>query len=156
MLVCTPYFVVGTYLGSGFINGQTISSKSLLETSLEAGLSGASRLHDLFVTFDAMTSGDFKKQGAGLEIEYSFSDSPFGECLVATTKRGLCHFGRDIALYIGRPKASRAVAGAIAVNPVAYLIPCHRVITKSGKIHKYRWESLRKKAIIGWEAAQNE
>ena len=206
-------------------------SKSLLETSLEAGLSGSSRLHDLFVTFDAMTPGDFKKQGSGLKIAYRFSDSPFGECLVATTKRGLCHFGfiqgnsrsealnqlfdtwpgaefiknptpvypivkrifnpgptresgpfnlfvkgtnfqinvwkallsiprggvvsyQDIASYIGRPKAFRAVASAIAINPVAYLIPCHRVIAKSGKIHKYRWGSLRKKAIVGWEAAK--
>jgi AraC family transcriptional regulator of adaptative response/methylated-DNA-[protein]-cysteine methyltransferase len=47
-----------------------IESKSLLETSIDAGLSGSSRLHDLFVTFDAMTPGDFKKQGAGLKISY--------------------------------------------------------------------------------------
>ncbi|MDA3918531.1 MAG: methylated-DNA--[protein]-cysteine S-methyltransferase [Deltaproteobacteria bacterium] len=206
-------------------------SKSLLETSLEAGLSGPSRLHDLFVTFDAMTPGDFKKQGAGLKIEYSLCDSPFGECLIAKTERGICHFGfirensqlyalnqlfkkwpgaifsknsqpldptvnqifnldqkkesrpfnillkgtnfqinvwkalllipsgsvvcyQDIAAHIGRPKAFRAVASAIAINPVAYLIPCHRVIAKSGKIHQYRWGSSRKKAIVGWEAAK--
>ncbi len=206
-------------------------SKSILETSLEAGLSGPGRLHDLFVSFDAMTPGDFKKQGAGVEIAYGFCDSPFGECLAAKTKRGICHFGfvqedsrskavnqlfdkwpeaeftenfisinsivnsifthdptresqpfnlfikgtnfqinvwkallkipggsvvsyQDIASYIGRPKAFRAVASAIALNPVAYLIPCHRVIAKSGKIHKYRWGSLRKKAMIGWEAAK--
>ena len=206
-------------------------SKSLLETSLEAGLSGPSRLHDLFVTFDAMTPGDYKKQGTGLKIEYSFCDSPFGECLIAKTERGICHFGftqenshlyalnqlfkkwpgaifsknsqsidpavnqifnldqakesrpfnvlikgtnfqinvwkalllipsgsvvcyQDIAAHIGRPKAFRAVASAIAINPVAYLIPCHRVIAKSGKIHQYRWGSSRKKAIVGWEAAK--
>ncbi len=206
-------------------------SKSLLDASLDAGLSGPSRLHDLFVTFDAMTPGDFKKQGDGLKIEYCFCGSPFGECLIATTKRGICHFGfvqennrsdalnqlfeawpgamfcenfqpidplvnrifnldqadesrpfnilikgtnfqinvwkallqipsgnvvsyKDIAAYIGRPKAFRAVASAIAINPVAYLIPCHRVIAKSGKIHQYRWGSLRKKAIVGWEAAK--
>lgn len=206
-------------------------SKSLLETSLESGLSGPSRLHDLFVTFDAMTPGDFKNQGAGLKIDYGFYASPFGECLMAKTKRGICHLGfvqknnrsdalnqlietwpgaifseisksidplfnqifnpdrtqasrpfnllikgtnfqinvwkallqipsgtvvsyQDIAEYIGRPKAFRAVASAIAINPVAYLIPCHRVISKSGKIHQYRWGSSRKKAIVGWEAAK--
>ena len=208
-----------------------INSKSLLDTSLESGLSGPSRLHDLFVTFDAMTPGDFKKKGSGLNIEYSFCASPFGECLMAITKRGVCHLGfvqknnrsnalqqlfetwpgavfsensksidpflnqifnlektkefhpfnllikgtnfqinvwkallqipsgnvvsyQDIAEYIGRPKAFRAVASAIAINPVAYLIPCHRVIAKSGKIHQYRWGSSRKKAIVGWEAAK--
>ena len=207
-----------------------IESKSLLETALDAGLSGTSRLHDLFVTFEAMTPGDFKKQGSGLQISYGACDSPFGECLLATTQRGICYFGfidsgrrsetlgqlfdtwpgsefienptavcpmvhdifridhqksarpfnlqikgtnfqinvwkalldipkgcivsyQDIASYIGHPKAFRAVANAIAINPVAYLIPCHRVIAKSGKIHQYRWGSLRKKALIGWEAA---
>jgi len=206
-----------------------IESRSLLETSLEAGLSGPSRLHDLFVTFEAMTPGDFKNRGAGLEIEYGFCESPFGECLLAATKRGISYLGfveegrrsqildslfrtwpgseflenprkvcsivknifrmdrrrtrrfnlqikgtnfqinvwkallnlpqgclvsyRDIASYIGRPKAFRAVAGAVAVNPVAYLIPCHRVIARSGQIHQYRWGSARKKALIGWEAA---
>ncbi len=206
-------------------------SNSLLKTSLDAGLSGPSRLHDLFVTFDAMTPGDFKKQGHGLKIEYCFCNSPFGECLIATTARGICHFGfiqkknrddalnqlfgawpgamfceysrpiaplvnqifnpdqadnsrpfnvlikgtnfqinvwkaliqipsgnivsyKDIAAYIGRPKAFRAVASAIAINPVAYLIPCHRVIARSGKIHRYRWGTSRKKALVGWEAAK--
>jgi AraC family transcriptional regulator of adaptative response/methylated-DNA-[protein]-cysteine methyltransferase len=195
------------------------------------GLSGPSRLHDLFVTFEAMTPGEFKKQGAGLKISYGFSDSPFGDCLLATTERGICHLGfvkgdnrsealnplfktwpgavfsessksigsivksifrsdqtenrrpfnlllkgtnfqinvwkalvsvpegwvasyQDIASYIGYPKSFRAVANAIAINPVAYLIPCHRVIAKSGKIHQYRWGTTRKKALIGWEAAK--
>lgn len=207
------------------------NSKSLLDASLDAGLSGPSRLHDLFVTFDAMTPGDFKKQGDGLKIKYCFCGSPFGQCLIATTERGVCHFGflqkndrsdalsqlyeawpgamfyensepiepllnrifnldqvddarpfnilvkgtnfqinvwkallqipsgnvvsyQDIAAYIGRPKAFRAVASAIAINPIAYLIPCHRVIAKSGKIHQYRWGSSRKKAIVGWEAVK--
>ena len=206
-------------------------SKSLLETSLEAGLSGPGRLHDLFVTFEAVTPGDFKRQGAGLKILYGFCKSPFGECLLAITERGICHLGfieedersetlnqlfqtwpgseftedqerislivknifridqiensrpfnlhlkgtnfqinvwrailsipkgwvvsyQDIASYIGHPKAFRSVANAIAINPVAYLIPCHRVIAKSGNINKYRWGSTRKKALIGWEAAR--
>lgn len=209
---------------------QLAKSKSLLETSLEAGLSGPGRLHDLFITFDAMTPGDFKKQGSGLKISYGFCQSPFGTCLLATTKRGICYLGfaegedreealgqlfqtwpgsefidapdhilpivnkifgtdkrnkqrpfnlqikgtnfqinvwkalltipkgcivsyQDIAALIGNPKAFRAVASAIAINPVSFLIPCHRVITKSGNIHRYRWGSARKKALIGWEAA---
>jgi AraC family transcriptional regulator of adaptative response/methylated-DNA-[protein]-cysteine methyltransferase len=61
----------------------------------------------------------------------------------------------DIASGIGNPKASRAVGTAIAKNPVAYLIPCHRVIKKVGRIGEYRWGSTRKTAIIGWEAAKN-
>ena len=207
-------------------------SNSLLKTALEAGLSGPSRLHDLFVTFEAMTPGDFKKQGAGLEIAYGFCESPFGECLLATTKRGICYLGfvkarerseiqnqlfqtwpgsafvenptiacsfvkaifrsdirknahpfhlqikgtnfqinvwkallnipqgsvvsyQNIAAYIGHPNAFRAVANAVAINPVAYLIPCHRVIAKSGKIHHYRWGSARKQALLGWEAAHS-
>lgn len=205
-------------------------SHSLLETSWDAGLSGPSRLHDLFISFEAMTPGEFKRLGAGLEITYGFGLSPFGECLLASTDRGICHLGfvdgggraraldqlyrswpkaifterpgpiasirkaifridrkpgskpfnlllkgtnfqikvwqallnipegyvasyRDIASHIGNPGASRAVGRAVAVNPVAYLIPCHRVIAGSGKIHSYRWGSVRKKAIIGWEAA---
>ena len=214
-----------------FTKQKLAESKSLLETSLEAGLSGPIRLHDLFVSFEAMTPGDFKKQGAGLNISYDFSSSPFGDYLLATTERGICHLGfvkgdkrsealnqlfdtwpgavftenhkpinliakdifrydrnkpgpfnlhlkgtnfqinvwkallsipegwvvsyQDIASHIGHPKAFRAVANAIAINPVAYLIPCHRVIAKSGKTHQYRWGSARKKALIGWEAARS-
>lgn len=206
-------------------------STSIFETSLEAGLSGSSRLHDLFVTFESITPGEFKKQGAGLKIFYGFHYSPFGECLLALTERGICRMGfvetgeeplaleqlrrewpgaiftenqkltqpmveqlfrptgareshpfhlylkgtnfqinvwkalltipegrmvsyQDIATLIGNPKAFRTVASAVAVNPVGYLIPCHRVIEKSGRIHKYRWGSLRKKALLGWEAAR--
>jgi AraC family transcriptional regulator of adaptative response/methylated-DNA-[protein]-cysteine methyltransferase len=218
------------YITLDYTKQRLVESKNLLETALEAGLSGPSRLHDLFVTFEAMTPGDFKKQGAGLQISYGFCDSPFGECLLAITQRGICYLGfvdsgkrsetyhqlfdtwpgsrfienpsiacpiindifridhqkssqpfnlqikgtnfqinvwkallsipkgcvvsyQDVASYIGHPKAFRAVANAIAINPVAYLIPCHRVISKSGKIHQYRWGSSRKKALIGWEAA---
>ncbi len=206
-------------------------SGSILESALDAGLSGPGRLHDLFVTFEAMTPGEFKKKAVGIKISYGFSYSPFGDCLIATTERGICHLGfveegkrpeafnqlfktwpgatftesaesvsskinsifkidktkysqpfnlhlkgtnfqinvwkallnipegqvvsyQDIASHIGHPKAFRAVANAVAINPVAFLIPCHRVIAKSGKIHQYRWGSARKKALIGWEAAR--
>lgn len=205
-------------------------SRSLLDTSLDAGLSGPSRLHDLFVTFEAMTPGEYKRLGAGLSIEFGYHPTPFGECLLATTDRGICHLGfldgdnrsmalhelqknwpeatlienqtntrsivkrifvsekatqsrpfhlllkgtnfqvnvwralltiprgsivsyRDIAAHMGRPKAFRAVANAVAINPVGYLIPCHRVIANSGRIGPYHWGDLRKKVILGWEAA---
>lgn len=220
------------FLTLDYTKRKLAESKSLLDTSLDAGLSGPSRLHDLFVTFEAMTPGEFKKQGAGLKISYGFSNSPFGGCLLAITDRGICHLGfvkksqrmdalktlfetwpgaqfeenkktietkaksifnmgtrkspqpfnilvkgtnfqihvwkallripegwivsyQDIATSIGKPRAFRAVANAIAINPVAYLIPCHRVIAKSGRIHQYRWGAVRKKAIIGWEAARS-
>ena len=65
-------------------------SQSVLDTAYEAGLSSPSRLHDLFVTHEATTPGEFKAQGAGLTIQYGFHDSPFGECLIALTERGIC------------------------------------------------------------------
>ncbi|MCG8570986.1 MAG: methylated-DNA--[protein]-cysteine S-methyltransferase [Spirochaetes bacterium] len=206
------------------------NASSLLDAAFAAGLSAPSRLHDLFVTFDAMTPGEFKNHGEGVKIYYGFKWSPFGKYLIATTKRGICHLGfiagddcsnalnmlfetwpgadfnenlhavnlvaediftnnnknpgpfhlylkgtnfqinvwkallripegwvvsyKDVASYIGQPRAYRAVAKAIAVNPIAYLIPCHRVISSSGKIHQYRWGSARKKALVGWEAAR--
>ena len=68
-------------------------ARSLLDTAFDAGLSGPGRLHDLFVTFEAMTPGEFKKMGAGLEISYGFDYTPFGQCLVAVTERGICHLG---------------------------------------------------------------
>jgi AraC family transcriptional regulator, regulatory protein of adaptative response / methylated-DNA-[protein]-cysteine methyltransferase len=219
------------FLTLEYTKEKLVESRSLLDTSLDAGLSGSSRLHDLFVSFEAMTPGEYKQMGAGLDIQYGYGTTPFGECLVANTSRGICYLGfvpkegriealnqltkawpeanfignpkhsakvtnkifnidptkisspfhlhlkgtnfqvnvwrallsipegkvvsyQDIAAYIGRPTAFRAVANAIAINPVGYLIPCHRVIAKSGVTHQYRWGSSRKKAIIGYEAAK--
>ncbi|MBN1930423.1 MAG: methylated-DNA--[protein]-cysteine S-methyltransferase [Desulfobacterales bacterium] len=219
------------FLTLKYTKQKLIESRSLLDAALDAGLSGPSRLHDLFVTLEAITPGEFKQMGVGLKIEYGFYFTPFGECLLAITDRGICHLAfvaddnrsialnrlqqtwpkakwvenqasislivnrifsltstfkshpfhlllkgtnfqvnvwralltipkgnlisyQDIAVYIGNPKAFRAVAHAIAVNPVAYLIPCHRVIAGSGKIHQYRWGTARKKAMLGWEAAK--
>lgn len=218
------------YLTLEYAKQKLVESRSLLDASYEAGLSGPGRLHDLFVTFEAMTPGEFKRMGQGLKIVYGFHPTPFGACLLAITGRGICHLGfvggddrssalsrlrenwpaatfmensintsstarrifiskresdsrpfhlllkgtnfqvnvwralltipsgsvvsyQDVAALIGRPKAFRAVANAVALNPVGYLIPCHRVIAKSGKIHRYRWGAARKKAILGWEAA---
>jgi AraC family transcriptional regulator of adaptative response/methylated-DNA-[protein]-cysteine methyltransferase len=205
-------------------------AQSVLNAAMDAGLSGAGRLHDLFVTIEALTPGEYKRRGAGVEIAYGFHTSPFGRCLLAQTTRGICAirflandkeksqvlaglqqewalatfvadtdqtaetaerlFGHnrwdedqpfrlhlrgsnfqvqvwqallaipqggmvsysDLANYMGRPSAVRAAASAVAKNPVAYLIPCHRVISKTGQIHNYRWGSVRKRAILGWEA----
>jgi AraC family transcriptional regulator of adaptative response/methylated-DNA-[protein]-cysteine methyltransferase len=209
------------------------ASRSLLESAMDAGMSGTGRLHDLFVTLEGVTPGEFKRQGEGLRITYGFCDSPFGECLLATTERGICYLGfveaegrskalrqlddawpgsqrvehlpsllpmvdqifgtengkapgpitlqvkgtnfqvnvwkalltipegcvvsyQDIGAQIGHPKAVRAVGNAVALNPVGYLIPCHRVIASTGKFNQYRWGSARKRAMIGREAAVTE
>lgn len=221
------------YLTLNYTKQKLAEAKSILDITYDAGLSGSGRLHDLYVNFEAMTPGEYKRQAEGLTITYGFGMSPFGHCLIAFTKRGICHLSfiknetasqsvtqlesqwpkarftenkeeaakliykifnidqrktekpfhlfvkgtnfqinvwkallripqgylfsyQDVASYIGKSKAVRAVASSIAVNPVAFLIPCHRVIAKSGIIHKYRWGSTRKKAIIGWEAARRE
>lgn len=201
---------------------------TLFDTAYETGLSGTGRLHDLFITIEGMTPGEFKNGGGNLSINYSFAESPFGKLLVASTSKGICHmaffsneqqalsiltsrfpnatynqvvgkiqqdalfiFQNDwsklnqiklhltgtpfqlkvwetllkiptgnlttygaIAKKIDRPKASRAVGTAIGNNPVAFLIPCHRVIQSSGNIGGYMWGTTRKTAIIGWEAAK--
>jgi AraC family transcriptional regulator of adaptative response/methylated-DNA-[protein]-cysteine methyltransferase len=66
---------------------------------------------------------------------------------------GLVVSYQDVAAWLGNPQASRAVARALATNPIAYLIPCHRVIAKDGHLSGYRWQPERKQVILGWEAA---
>lgn len=201
---------------------------TLFDAAEETGLSGTGRLHDLFVTIEGMTPGEFKNGGESLDINYSMADSPFGAVLVASTSRGICyiafaddtekalhdlrqHFpqakfydtsdlfqqkalkifsqenseidkvtlhlkGTDFQLKVweallkipmgqlstygklsekvGKPKASRAVGTAIGSNPVAFLIPCHRVIQSSGLVGGYMWGATRKTAMIGWEAGK--
>jgi len=203
------------------------SSSTLQDATHEAGLSGTGRLHDLFMTIEGMTPGEFKNGGAALTINYSFAESPFGNILVASTPKGICHMSfadeeasafdalkqhfpnasyrqmvdliqqnalfifthdwskldqiklhlkgtafqlkvwetllrvptgglstyRTIAEKIDNPNAVRAVGTAIGQNPVAFLIPCHRVIQSSGALGNYHWGRTRKEAIIGWEAA---
>lgn len=70
--------------------------------------------------------------------------------------RGMVSSYEEIARQIGNQNAARAVANAVAQNPVAYLIPCHRVIRKTGVVGGYRWGSARKKAILAWEMGKSE
>ena len=62
----------------------------------------------------------------------------------------------SIANLIHKPSASRAVGNAIGKNPIAYIIPCHRVIKSTGELGGYKWNSTRKTALIGWEEAENQ
>jgi AraC family transcriptional regulator of adaptative response/methylated-DNA-[protein]-cysteine methyltransferase len=203
---------------------------NLLDATFDAGLSSPGRLHDLFVSCEAVTPGEYKSRGRGISIAYGFHDSPFGECLIAATERGICwlSFARDddrrtllaefqaawknarivedasstrhlvariydpamwrrssplpvlvkgtnfqikvweallkipvgtvvtyedIALYIGFPRAVRAVGNAVGKNPVSFVIPCHRVVRKTAEFGNYGGGPARKKAMLGWEAA---
>jgi len=203
---------------------------STLDAALGSGLSGNSRLHDLMVNVYAATPGELRNGGDRLTIRYGFASTPFGECLAARTRRGICHLAfaehgrrearealvsrwprarfehdasgitslirqlfapvgpgshRPVALHLhgtnfqirvwealirvpsgsllsyenlaqamGMPRASRAVASAVAANRVALLIPCHRVIRKSGAFGEYRWGTHRKRALLAWEMAR--
>jgi AraC family transcriptional regulator of adaptative response/methylated-DNA-[protein]-cysteine methyltransferase len=204
------------------------SGATVFDAAYEAGLSGTGRLHDLFVKIEGMTPGEYKNGGEALDINYNFTESPFGPMLVASTAKGVCYLafadeGRQAALRnlkdqfpnarwhpssdvlqeaalsifhkdwsqpgqiklhlkgtpfqikvwetllkvpmgglttyaelageTGHPKAVRAVGSAVGHNPVAFLIPCHRVIRSDGQVGEYHWGDTRKKAIIGWEAA---
>jgi len=233
-----------------FLQFQTIESaktllrdsRSVLDTTYSTGLSSGGRLHDLFVTLEAVTPGEFKSGGAGLTIRTGFHESPFGECLIGVTDRGICGLSfvvgdragamaeleshwpgatfvedpratrltvrkvfaawdgdrpqptpaagdadvsptplsllvrgtnfqvrvwqallrippgavatyEDVASVVGRVGATRAVGSAIARNPVAYLIPCHRVIRKTGAFGGYHWGAARKVALLLRETA---
>lgn len=215
------------------------SAASVLDAAYDAGLSGPGRLHDLFVACEAVTPGEYKARGAGMTIRYGFHASPFGECLLLVTERGICGlafvdpqretraealaylatgwsnaamvqdptatkpfinrmFGlsgqpaagdgsplrvllrgtefqvkvwralltippgrlttyEDIGRRIGyTSNAARAIGRANGSNLISWLVPCHRVIRKTGAIGGYRWGRERKLAMIGWEAAHRE
>ncbi len=67
------------------------NASTILDAAYQSGLSGPGRLHDLFVNLDAVTPGEYKQRGTGLDIYYGFHRSPFGICLLATTERGICN-----------------------------------------------------------------
>jgi AraC family transcriptional regulator of adaptative response/methylated-DNA-[protein]-cysteine methyltransferase len=206
-------------------------SASVLDAAYEVGLSGPGRLHDLFVTHEAMSPGEFKAGGAGLVMRVGYHPSPFGEAILVATERGLAGLGfvddgdraaaladmrrrwpaatylddpaataplaarifeserwrpdqplrvvmigtdfevrvwqtllgiplgrattySDIAARIGRPTASRAVGAAVGKNPISFVVPCHRVLGRSGALTGYHWGVTRKQAILGWEAGR--
>jgi AraC family transcriptional regulator of adaptative response/methylated-DNA-[protein]-cysteine methyltransferase len=60
----------------------------------------------------------------------------------------------EIAAKVGAPKAARAVGAAVGKNPISFVVPCHRVMGKSGAITGYHWGITRKRAMLGWEAAR--
>jgi len=203
-------------------------SENLLDTTYQVGLSSLGRLHDLFVSTEAVTPGQYKTRGAGLTIRYGLHPTPFGECLIGLTERGICHFGfvegsegdaidnlvagwqqasmiedhrataplvepifdlsrrsdhplrlhlagtnfqikvweallrippgqvttyGQIAARIGQPTATRAVGTAVGHNPIAVLIPCHRVIRRLGEFGNYRYGAARKVALLAHEYA---
>jgi len=208
-------------------------SASVLDAAYEVGLSGPGRLHDLFVTHEAMSPGEWKSGGQGLTVQYGFHPSPFGTALVMATERGLAGLafadggeekaaladmrrrwpnatyvedvprtaalarrifdpklwradrplrvvligtdfevrvwetlmkiplGRvtcysDLAGRIGSPKAARAIGAAVGKNPISFVVPCHRVIGRTGALTGYHWGITRKHAMLGWEAGRLE
>ena len=90
--------------------GALAEDASVMEAAYSVGLSGPGRLHDLLVTLDAMTPGELKARGAGIEIRYGFSDTPFGTAMIASTSRGVCHLG-----FEDRPR-ERAAAAELAAR----------------------------------------
>jgi AraC family transcriptional regulator of adaptative response/methylated-DNA-[protein]-cysteine methyltransferase len=199
--------------------------RAALPTTLDAGLSNPSRLHELIVHAEAMTPGQVKRGGAGVQIAWGFHESPLGVAFVAVTPLGICSLQfadsavarraalarlrdewpaatfvesptrtrraarqalgalgaatgplalhvrgtnfqlkvwtallgiapgtvttyEEIAGAIGQPRAVRAVGSAVGRNPVSLLIPCHRVIRKSGNLGGYAWGLERKEIIL--------
>ena len=113
---------------------------------------GADKMHqDALAVFD---QGDAKPDG---NIKLHVLGTPFQlkvwEALLKIPMGSLASYG-DVASMIGQPAASRAVGTAVSHNPVAFLIPCHRVIRQNGAIGGYMWGAERKQAMIAWEGAR--
>lgn len=216
------------YLTVEALKSEILCSRNLIEATERVGLSSQSRGYDLMVKIEAVTPGEYKSFGKGLEMEYGFADTPFGQCFVASTPRGVCHFQfvdgdadellsayreewsaarcmrndamacgvvrsvfthesqplrlhlkgtafqlkvwealltipsghvvtySELAQLVHHDKAVRAVASAVARNPVGLIIPCHRVIRKEGVVGQYHWRSERKASLIGWERAKRD
>ncbi len=217
------------FLALGHARAMLRDRMPVLAAADAAGLSGAGRLHDLFLRWEAMTPGDYARRGAGLTIRQGVFDSPFGPVVAMGTDRGLCGLGfaaetgveaaradlaarwpqatfvedaralaswvaaafgatadrvplavigapfqikvwealvtipsgqvttyADIATAIGHPRAMRAVGAAVGRNPVSLLIPCHRVIARSGALTGYHWGLPVKRALLAWESAEDQ
>ncbi len=115
------------YLTLDAAKRRLVAAGSILDAAYAAGLSGPGRLHDLFVTHEAITPGEFKRRGAGLTIRYGYAPSPFGECLVMLTERGICGLAfvsdgdraAPFADLAGRWPAARFVPDADAAAALA-------------------------------------
>jgi AraC family transcriptional regulator of adaptative response/methylated-DNA-[protein]-cysteine methyltransferase len=216
------------YISVEYAKNLLKQNHSVLDASFETGLSGSGRLHDLFISIEGMTPGEYKKGGKNLHILYSHAETVFGDVIIASTGKGICHIaftqdekdeldylkqafpnasfhqktdllqqnalqffthdwsnlsqiklhlkatpfqlkvwqallhipvGRvstyaNIAKHIEVANAARAIGTACGRNPVAYLIPCHRVIKSTGLTGEYHWGPKRKTAMLGWEAAR--
>ncbi|MBO9565985.1 MAG: bifunctional helix-turn-helix domain-containing protein/methylated-DNA--[protein]-cysteine S-methyltransferase [Niastella sp.] len=218
------------FLTTDYLKHRITGFGNLLDAADAAGLSSQSRVYDLFVNLEAVTPQEYKEKGNGIRIEYGFHNTPFGECIIGVTGRGICHLSflqednrstaveglerawenatvrensrntemmasaifnrkpgkqeklsvlvkgtnfqvkvwnallevpygnvttyQSIARHIELPNALQAVGTAIGANPIAYLIPCHRIIRKNLIIGEYHWGPERKKAMLGWEMAK--
>jgi AraC family transcriptional regulator, regulatory protein of adaptative response / methylated-DNA-[protein]-cysteine methyltransferase len=218
------------FLTTDYLKHRITGFDNLLDAADAAGLSSQSRVYDLFVNLEAVTPQEYKEKGNGIRIEYGFHNTPFGECIIGVTGRGICHLSflqednrstaveglerawenatvrensrntemmasaifnrkpgkqeklsvlvkgtnfqvkvwnallevpygnvttyQSIARHIELPNALQAVGTAIGANPIAYLIPCHRIIRKNLIIGEYHWGPERKKAMLGWEMAK--
>ena len=100
---------LGQYLALGHAKALLDERFTLLETAASVGLSGTSRLHDLFLRWEAMSPGDYARGGAGLTIRHGWFDTPFGEALALATDRGLC--GLAFAQEAGRDAAGADMFG---------------------------------------------
>lgn len=78
------------FLTVDFLKTKLKETRNMEEAAETAGLSGQSRVHDLFTTLEAVTPQEYKTQGSGMQVAYGFHDSPFGQCLIGTTQRGIC------------------------------------------------------------------
>lgn len=218
------------FLTTDYLKHRITGFDNLLDAADAAGLSSQSRVYDLFVNLEAVTPQEYKEKGNGIRIDYGFHNTPFGECILGVTGRGICHLSflqednrstaieelerawenatvrensrntetmanaifnrkpgkqeklsvlvkgtnfqvkvwnallevpygnvstyQSIARHIELPNALQAVGSAIGANPIAYLIPCHRIIRKNLIIGEYHWGTERKKAMLGWEMAK--
>lgn len=218
------------FLTTDYLKHRITGFDNLLDAADAAGLSSQSRVYDLFVNLEAVTPQEYKEKGSGIRIDYGFHNTPFGECIIGVTGRGICHLSflqednrstaveelekawenatvrehsrntevmanaifnrkpgrqeklsvlvkgtnfqvkvwnallevpygnvttyQSIARHIELPNALQAVGSAVGANPIAYLIPCHRIIRKNLIIGEYHWGTERKKAMLGWEMAK--
>lgn len=97
---------------------QALRQSTVMDAALSVGLSGVGRLHDLMLTCEGITPGDYKRLGAGLNIRYGLHDSPFGPCLLATTDRGVC----KLAFYDTEPEQSLLIDELRMEWPKAHIV----------------------------------